>query len=463
MNGPETDQRAVDRASFGEKCETPLLRRQLDGQLMQKITIHDMLPCPVAHRPCFAQIPAIRLVCAERFSSFYLTVMSSSKALPASVQRFANGTQFGAHRDLDNAGASSSGFQQPSSNGFRQTSWPTAGGGTDEDFGAFVAQRPQAYATSRQQIDPAEASSLSSLAYDGPSNDGAAIQNLFGSSLTDAVDGDWERDLFESQARSAEGAEGLHDPPASRAALVAARDMSQVRSGSDKGKQRADADEHVPGDVSPTSQALLSSLSSLDLSTRSYLKTLLSLPSEMAIEDYLANNSSYTDDVWGLPADVRRVMDVAQKRDEGDTVEEGKQKAVRRLGMVMKHLWAEEGDAARAGGGGWAGETMATRQPARGAAIPYSAATLSEYGDILQHVGSARRRSPSAATATLAFPPGSDVTRPHGDSASDTTAPLQTAGDGGASSVVEGRLPSFAQWLQRKQESQAQNDPRRDQ
>lgn len=159
--------------------------------------------------------------------------------------------------------------------------------------------------------------------------DGDDIQTLLGSTtLSDAVHADWEAELLAEQASKWSHDINLpSDPPASAQALSSRSDT--------KGKGRA----FTSGDISPVSSDLISSLSSLDLNSRSYLKTLLSLPPDEALEDYFSRGT-YTDDVYGLPADVQKLFEKAQSG--GQSQEEGRAKAVRRLGMVMKHLWGGE-------------------------------------------------------------------------------------------------------------------------
>jgi hypothetical protein len=87
--------------------------------------------------------------------------------------------------------------------------------------------------------------------------------------------------------------------------------------------------------MSPTSASLLSQLSSLDLASKIYLETLLSLPPEQALDNYLSQGT-YAEDVWGPPAGAKRIIEAT--RTETNSDEEGRQKAVRRLGMILKHI-----------------------------------------------------------------------------------------------------------------------------
>lgn len=149
---------------------------------------------------------------------------------------------------------------------------------------------------------------------------------LLGSStVADQIHDNWEAELLAEQAstRSQQLAKLPVDPLA-------------TSSSRDKGKGRDFVS--TPGDVSPVSSELLSSLSSMDLSNKTYLKTLLAAPSGEVFRDYFSQGT-YTDDVYGLPEEVRKVLEKASSG-EG-TQEEGRAKAVRRLGMVMRHLWSE--------------------------------------------------------------------------------------------------------------------------
>ncbi|GAA5955025.1 hypothetical protein JCM3765_003164 [Sporobolomyces pararoseus] len=218
---------------------------------------------------------------------------------------------------------------------FRQTSSSTSQGTVEDEFGSFasssnanrISERPfesSWRATNARDRLPEEASEQTR----GSTSDGFEIQSLLGgTSVNEEVDGDWERELFESQRlKHSQDSILPKDPPLPSSTSFA---RSQA--------QRDDSHLHLPGDLSPTSSELLSSLSSLDLSSLEYLKTLLSLPPEEAVERYLdSQEASYTDDVWGLPKEVKEVFERA--KEAGGDGETGREKAVRRLGMLMKHL-----------------------------------------------------------------------------------------------------------------------------
>lgn len=259
-----------------------------------------------------------------------MTSMASKPFSPA-VQQFTHGTPYDTHRDLAPSSTSAS------SGAFRHRGWPASSGGTDDDFGRF-AQHQQQQQGAWSSSSPMAGPSLWQFAggQSAPARrDGDEILTMLGSTtLSDAVHANWEDDLLADQAMSWQVDSALpSDPPASAHALATTSRHDPSRG---KGKQRIRA-----GDVSPTSTELLSSLSSLDLTSRSYLKTLLSLPPEEALEDYFSRPGAYTEDVYGLPADVQKLFEKAQERQGEETKEEGRAKAVRRLGMVMQHLWSE--------------------------------------------------------------------------------------------------------------------------
>jgi len=157
----------------------------------------------------------------------------------------------------------------------------------------------------------------------GSAQDGLEIQSLLGqSSIVEGVDEDWEQELLAIQRKNHSVESTLPRDPLLSSSTSFSRSQAQ----------------HLPGDLSPTSSELLSSLSSLDLSSLAYLKTLLSLPPEQAVQRYFdSTESNYTEDVWGLPKEVKEVFERA-KEGTGKEEENGKEKAVRRLGMLMKHL-----------------------------------------------------------------------------------------------------------------------------
>ncbi|GAA5839467.1 hypothetical protein JCM3766R1_003554 [Sporobolomyces carnicolor] len=202
-----------------------------------------------------------------------------------------------------------------------------------DEFGSFASpssshafrERPYASSWDSRQ-PPRDLAGPEALSSRYGQQDGFEIQELLaGSTLVEKTDADWERELFESQRRSHDVDSSLPRDPRLASSTSFARSQAQ----------------HIPGDLSPTSSELLSSLSSLDLSSLAYLQTLLSLPPEQAVQRYFeATDSSYTDDVWGIPQGVRDEFD--RFKNAGEAVknldENGKKKAVRRLGMLMQHL-----------------------------------------------------------------------------------------------------------------------------
>ncbi|ORY91662.1 hypothetical protein BCR35DRAFT_298915 [Leucosporidium creatinivorum] len=316
---------------------------------------------------------------------------ATSKPFSPELQRFAQGTPFDLHRDLATSSSAPQGSASSSSS-FRHRAWPQASGGTDDDFGRFAepsSWSAQGAGPSSSWMTGRESTGERGMGEArGSRQDGDEIQTLLGSTtLSDAVHADWEAELLAEQASSwAHDINLPSDPPASAQAL-ASRSV-------DKGKGRA----LVSGDVSPVSSDLISSLSSLDLNSRSYLKTLLSLPPDEALEDYFSRGT-YSDDVYGLPADVQKLFEKAQSG--GETKEEGRAKAVRRLGMVMKHLWGGEG-------GGQAAATSAVSTPTTSTPTEQRASSPEyvdeeDYGDIMQHIPRQRRAEPLSSTTTSAL------------------------------------------------------------
>lgn len=187
--------------------------------------------------------------------------------------------------------------------------------GVEDDFARFTAAPagpgPSTFVHSQLQPAPSAFQQLPSSVH---GNDGEELMALLsGSGLADAVHGNWEAELFEEQRgwRNEVGATVPVDPAVSDT----------------KGKGRQDPDEE-----------LMSSLSSLDLASRAYLRTLVALPPDESIAAYLAHNQ-YTQDVYALPAPVRQLLEAAEQGQPGVTQAEGRKKALRRLEMVMDHLW----------------------------------------------------------------------------------------------------------------------------
>lgn len=287
--------------------------------------------------------------------------MATSKPLPSALQSFVHGTPFESHRDYAPSSSSSS-QQHPSFRTQPQLS------GSDEDFGRFAA--PSASSSRLQAPTPSLEPSFSSQAADG----GDVQDFLRSGGMTEELEGDWEAALFSDQLTpwKAEQANLVPlDPLPSSSALT-------------KGKGR-------PG--SPTeSPELLSSLSSLDLSSRTYLSSLAALPPEESIADYLSQHR-YTDDIYGLPEGVRKLLERAEKGKEG---EEGHTKAVKRLEMVLRHFRGGEDSLEpseapvekRGRNDEWDQDNAArSSQPAR-ETTPWA----SEYAVAAQHIGRSNYR-----------------------------------------------------------------------
>ncbi|GAA5900237.1 hypothetical protein JCM5296_003017 [Sporobolomyces johnsonii] len=331
-----------------------------------------------------------------------------SKGLPSQVQQFVHGSGNNLHRDL--AGPSSSSSFPTSHTATTSFRHPSAQSATaDHDLGSFASGpsalslpfRPAAGPSGATQHDARFAGGVSGGSWGlerGDQHDGAEVGALLGGPLVDAVDGDWEAELLAEQRDKHHAEATLPIDPFASAEAIAQRDSTS------NGKGKAiDPSSTVPttrGDVSPTSSALLSSLSSLDLSSRAYLRTLLSLDPATAVEDYFSRKS-YADDVWGLPDEVKRLFEKARASEGGGDVEEGRQRAIRRLGMLMKHLRIDEQK--DGGGAAAAGQvSLDAREGAKASATPDIARgewarQWQEYPAAAQHIGV--RRDPEQAAS----------------------------------------------------------------
>ncbi|BGP31097.1 hypothetical protein JCM10296v2_002861 [Rhodotorula toruloides] len=255
-----------------------------------------------------------------------------SKGLPAEVQRFAHASD---HAHLDHLAPSSSSSSFPSgSTSFRSDASPSASH-AESEFAKFTGGVNGLAGLERSWKEEEQRETATRNA----SHDGFEINALLAGdeSVTDGVHGDWERELEEEQARPWRVAMETtmpSDPFASSAALASRSARLDALDGKGKGKARA-------GDMSPTSADLLSSLSSLDLADKAYLRSLLSLSPVEAFQDYFLR-SSYADDVYGLPQGVKSLFEKAAREEDGVQGEEGRTKALRRLGMVLQHLRAAE-------------------------------------------------------------------------------------------------------------------------
>ncbi|GAA6060919.1 hypothetical protein JCM10212_003953 [Sporobolomyces blumeae] len=255
------------------------------------------------------------------------------KGTPSAVRRLIDGPLQLNHRDGAFAGPSSAASASTSSAAFR--SRPLGSSSTPDDFGRFASASQtvipnydhQGSTDRGNEAVAGVAGTRPQGGGRGADQDGFEVDALLrGELLADAVDGDWETELFEKHRATA-----VHDSTLPRDPLVSSASTS-------KGKGKAAVPGQRPaGDLSPTSESLLSSLSSLDLSTKAYLRTLLAQSPERAVEAYF-EQSQYTDDVWGLPTEVRGVFESARANSETPGQAEGREKAIRRLGMLMKHL-----------------------------------------------------------------------------------------------------------------------------
>lgn len=195
--------------------------------------------------------------------------------------------------------------------------WDGAAASASDTGPAFAAPPPHA-----NQLDTGRSAA----------QDGAELASLVsGGGLLAAVDGDWEEELLARQREPWRVELESRMPLDPFASSASAKGKGRAMDGPDAAIRA--------GDMSPTSTELLSSLSSLDLADRAYLRTLLAQDPASAFEDYFSRGS-YTDDVYGLPPAVQRLFEKANQRDERIGVEEGRKKAVRRLGMVLRHMQA---------------------------------------------------------------------------------------------------------------------------
>ncbi|KAM0752776.1 hypothetical protein T439DRAFT_323386 [Meredithblackwellia eburnea MCA 4105] len=261
---------------------------------------------------------------------------TASKPFPGGLQRFIHGTEHETHRDYAQQAPAASSSSSSQFSSFRSAAWPDRQqGGTDDDFGRFASPSSPFQSSTWDSVqkpwERAQSSSSSSrwsaiggaAAPGGPAaTDGADILSLLSTSaMTDEVHGDWAKELADSQSQKWKVENETRMP----------RDPIVDVKGKGKARQR-------DGDTSPTSEEILSSLSSMDLKNVQYLKTLLAGNPEDSLKRYL-DSGSYADDVWGLPEEVKRLL---EKAESGGTVEEGRAKAVKRLQMVMRHIWGEK-------------------------------------------------------------------------------------------------------------------------
>ncbi|GAA5851928.1 hypothetical protein JCM9279_007027 [Rhodotorula babjevae] len=263
-----------------------------------------------------------------------------SKGLPASVQHLVHSGDRLAEVPLhphSSASPGSSSFRHDASSSSSAAALPFDFDAFREAQGAQLGDRhlDRAWAGAAPSASDTAASSAPRFAQDhdddvrSPAHDGAELASLIGGGgLVDAVDGEWEHELLARQ----------HEPWRVELESRMPLDPFAASSGA-KGKGRAtEADPaQRAGDMSPTSSELLSSLSSLDLADKAYLRCLLAQDPAAAFDDYFSRGS-YTDDVYGLPPAVQRMLDKAAQRDDQGGVEEGRKKAVRRLGMVLRHM-----------------------------------------------------------------------------------------------------------------------------
>lgn len=244
--------------------------------------------------------------------------MSDGKGIPSSLGRWDRTSEL--HQQF----ASSSVLPSQATAGFRTSTEGPEEAEIDSDYGRFASTSSAA----RTAVLPSEFAGTWSGTEERQQVDGGDVMALLSSGgVGEGVYGDWEQVLQADQYRKREinDARPL-DPPATT--------FNSTRNVSSGEAQLANHDSTT------TDEELISSLSSLDLSARSYLRTLLALPAETSIMDYLHQNR-YTEDVYALPKEVRKVLEEAEQQ-PGVSAEAGRAKAVRRLEMVLQHLSINE-------------------------------------------------------------------------------------------------------------------------
>lgn len=256
--------------------------------------------------------------------------MTSSKPVPSSLNHYLNSTS-SLHQQL---GTHSTVQARPTS-AFRSSPAPASRRGTDDDWGRFATT----------SILPESSSSAYSYPPPLPQQyqhrqeahqDGADVMALLMSTgMTEAVEEEWEADLMRSQfEHNWKNTMENHVPVDPAGSLL--QDITNGSSLSLQAKGKGRMEGGASGQPNEE-DVLLSSLSSLSLLDRSYLQSLLALPSDEAISTYLAAGS-YADDIYGLTP-RKGALEVLHQVIDGTSDEEGKVTALRRLRMITQHLW----------------------------------------------------------------------------------------------------------------------------
>lgn len=204
-------------------------------------------------------------------------------------------------------------------------------------FGAFLAQAgpPELLSASKGSSSsiPAPVDGADVLAFLNGSSTGASFH--------DAIDGS-----FPTASTSKAPVRVPNDPV--------------LRSDGRLARSKASPGASSPGRLSPTSTALLASVSSLDVAQRLYLSSLLAQPEDSALPRYL-DMGTYADDVWApdeeahLPQEVNQALDAARS---------GREAALRRLNMLRSHLGAAITDTSSGRMDRESGTTSAARKAA---------------------------------------------------------------------------------------------------
>lgn len=272
---------------------------------------------------------------------------SSSKSRPDALSQLLHRDEaHSAHSQLDphQHFAPRQTFRQPGS---------STSSGTDADFGRFAhtasGSSSSSIAGGAMGSLSGAGSAFSERSPEQPAHrDGADIQALLSSNtLTESVSGDWQAELASHQSQPWRLSTERSLP---RDPLAGSSHSHSHASAKGKGKGREQQQGYsTSGDVSPITSELIHSLSTLNVSDQTYLRTLLAQSPDQAISDYFSRGT-YSDDVWGTPAPHPAVDAIMQKASAGEDGAQASahEKAVRRLAMVARHLAAGGAQATQA-------------------------------------------------------------------------------------------------------------------
>ena len=234
-----------------------------------------------------------------------------NKEVPAELRKASSTAAAEAHRDIYRpvAGPSSG-----SSGAFRTTSRP-ADAALQSHFDAFV------------QGAGAELAAEQKIAKNGSTSHAG---DTF-SRAAEIAAGSWTAE--DLQPRTGDGAGVLRWLDQGDSAQEDALEQA-MREVQDRQEQdwKLQADNAVPTDPVPSA------------SDYPYLDRLLALPEGESMSAYLASNS-YSDDVWGLPMTLKQDLDQIKFNQDNAA----REKAVRRLDLLRRHLQGKAGSARREG------------------------------------------------------------------------------------------------------------------